>query len=107
MPPIIVPATPVKAVFINALRDRRLSSASITDWKSHEWSVYLESKSVTRGDLRVPDRNLVEVAPFQLDEKSDRIHWCARLAARLCTETREMSILRLGTITDVEKNESA
>src|SRR5438552_19086368 len=55
MPAIIVPATPVKAVFMNALRERRLSSGSIMGYRLYEVSMCLEWESVPPGNQRVPE----------------------------------------------------
>src|SRR6266480_5119098 len=69
MPVIKVPAAPTIALFMNVLRDPRLSSGSIIGYRSCEVSVCLESESVQPGNHRVSDRNLVNIAPLQFGEE--------------------------------------
>jgi hypothetical protein len=69
MPAIIVPATPVKAVFMNALREHGLSPGSIMGYRLYEVSMCLEWESVPPGNQRVPDRDFVNVAPLQLGKE--------------------------------------
>src|SRR3954470_24272708 len=76
MPVIKVSAAPTIALFMNVLRDPRLSSSSIIGYRLCEVSVCLESGSVQPGNHRVGNRNLVNIAPLQLAEEIGQIHGC-------------------------------
>src|SRR6266849_5421996 len=75
MPVINVPAAPAIALFMNVLRDRRLSSGSIMGRRrSYQILACLELESVPPSNHRVTDRDFINVAAFQFGEEIAWVH---------------------------------